>query len=126
MSPSRASKLKLMYQNNTLASYDSCVNDDVEAIGSTGDNAVFAYIAGGFLDAATIRLNNYLIDGQYSLNQNDTYAMMELCSYEYATYGESCNSDWERLMGGQVQANSVGCSRRRNGRALSILSTWNM
>ena len=82
-------------QNNTLASYDSCLNDDVAAIGSTGDDAVFAYIAGGFLDAATNRLNGYLINGQYSFNQNDTYAMMELCSYEYATFGGCYWSVWQ-------------------------------
>lgn len=81
-------------ENNTLASYDSCINDNVAAIGYTGDAAVFTYIANGFLSAATDRLNQYLVDGQYSLNDNDTYAMMNLCPFEYAAYGEcQCGRD---------------------------------
>ena len=79
-------------ENNTLASYDSCITDNVEAIGYTGDAAVFKYIANGFLDAATARLNGYLVDGAYSLNANDTYAMMDLCPFEYAAYGGSSPS----------------------------------
>jgi hypothetical protein len=75
-------------ENDTLASYDGCINDNTADIGYTGDAAVFTYIANGFLDEATDRLNNYLDNGAYSLTQNDTYAMMNLCPFEYAAYGE--------------------------------------
>ncbi len=82
-----AFRIKLIKQNNTLASHDSRTKDAVAAIGETGEDAVFACIAGGFLDTAAERVNGSLVDGDYSFNQNDTYAMMEICGFGYAAFG---------------------------------------
>ncbi len=32
-------------------------------------------------------MNGSLVDGDYSFNQNDTYAMMEICGFGYAAFG---------------------------------------
>ncbi|KAK4704915.1 hypothetical protein P7C70_g1287, partial [Phenoliferia sp. Uapishka_3] len=72
--------------NDTLAL--DCVNSDVAAIGYTGDDAVFEFIP-LYLQEATERMNNYLVNGAISFNVNDTYAMQSICTYEYATFGDS-------------------------------------
>ena len=74
--------------NNTLGADNSCTNDDVSAIGDLGEDMTQPFIDSGFFDAATDRLNNLLVNGEYSFTPNDTYTMMELCAYEYAAYGE--------------------------------------
>ncbi|KAI5476531.1 hypothetical protein MNV49_007541 [Pseudohyphozyma bogoriensis] len=65
-----------------------CENSDIPAIGYTGDDYVFDFIP-LYLTEATERFNNYLADGPYSFNVNDTYAMQSICTYEYVTFGDS-------------------------------------
>jgi hypothetical protein len=59
-------------ENNTLASYDSCFNDN-NALGSLGDDNLFTYIP-KYLGPATARLQKFAPQG-FTLNVNDTYAM---------------------------------------------------
>ncbi|KAG8871404.1 hypothetical protein FRB97_008719 [Tulasnella sp. 331] len=85
-------------ENNTLASYDSCSNSKVEAIGNLGDSYVFKYIP-LYLTAATNRLNAYT--GGNKFTTNDTYAMQSICAYEYNALGSSdfcglfTEAEWE-------------------------------
>lgn len=74
-------------ENNTLASYDSCLNSADEVIGYLGDSDLFTYLP-KYLEAATKRLQNYAPSG-FKLNTNDTYAMQSICAYEYAYIGMS-------------------------------------
>jgi hypothetical protein len=74
-------------ENNTLASYDSCFNDDVDGIGDIGDNDVYNYIP-VYLTAATARLQAYAPAG-FTFNTNDTYAMQSICAYENGYIGMS-------------------------------------
>ena len=46
-------------ENNTLASYDSCANDNVDSIGYIGDPDLFSYIP-RYLSDATKRLQQYV------------------------------------------------------------------
>jgi hypothetical protein len=64
-------------ENNTLASYDSCFNDN-EPLGSSGDDDVFTYLP-KYLGAATKRLQKYAPSG-FTFNYNDTYAMQSICA----------------------------------------------
>ena len=70
-----------------MASYDSCANDNIPALGYIGDAAVFAYIP-LYLQDATARIANYIADG-FQLTVNDTYAMQSICAYETAALGSS-------------------------------------
>lgn len=74
-------------ENNTLASYDSCFNSDVDPIGFIGDYDLFTYLP-KYLGAATKRLQAYAPSG-FTLNVNDTYAMQSICAYEYNYLGIS-------------------------------------
>ncbi|KAI9667923.1 MAG: hypothetical protein M1821_000743 [Bathelium mastoideum] len=74
-------------ENNTLASYDSCFNDDEPLVGSLGDYDLYPYIA-KYLPAATARLQKYAPEG-FTLNTNDTYAMQSICAYETNYIGSS-------------------------------------
>jgi len=74
-------------ENNTLASYDSCFNDDVEGIGDLGDLDLFTYLP-KYLTAATSRLQKYA-PTDFVLTVNDTYAMQSICAYENAYIGMS-------------------------------------
>jgi hypothetical protein len=74
-------------ENNTLASYDSCFNDNDAVIGYLGDSDLFVYIP-KYLGAATKRLQAYAPTG-FTLNVNDTYAMQSICAYETAYIGTS-------------------------------------
>ena len=78
-------------ENNTLASYDSCFNDNVPAIGYIGDDDVYTYIP-IYLKNATARLQEYAPSG-FQLTTNDTYAMQSICAYESGYVGSSdfCN-----------------------------------
>lgn len=67
-------------ENNTLASYDSCFNDNLDAIGYLGDDDLFTYIP-KYLTQATQRLQRYA-PPSFKLNTNDTYAMQSICAYE--------------------------------------------
>jgi hypothetical protein len=73
-------------ENNTLASYDSCFNDN-DALGSIGDDELFTYLP-LYLGAATQRLQQYAPPG-FTFNYNDTYAMQSICAYEYNYIGSS-------------------------------------
>ncbi|KAG8982798.1 hypothetical protein FRB94_007850 [Tulasnella sp. JGI-2019a] len=85
-------------ENNTLASYDSCPNINIPAIGYLGDSYVFKYIP-LYLGAATNRLNAYT--GGNKFTANDTYAMQSICAYEYNALGSSkfcglfTEAEWE-------------------------------
>jgi hypothetical protein len=74
-------------ENNTLASYDSCFNDDEAPTGQLGDLDVEAYIP-KYLKAATARMQKHAPSG-FTFNANDTYAMQSLCAYEMAYIGSS-------------------------------------
>jgi Histidine phosphatase superfamily (branch 2) len=74
-------------ENNTLASYDSCFNDNDATIGYLGDLDLFTYLP-KYLTAATSRLQRYAPAG-FTLNVNDTYAMQSICAYEYGYIGMS-------------------------------------
>ncbi|KUJ23822.1 putative phytase [Mollisia scopiformis] len=74
-------------ENNTLASYDSCFNDDDAVIGYLGDDDLFTYLP-KYLGAATARLQKYAPSG-FTFNYNDTYAMQSICAYEYNYIGMS-------------------------------------
>lgn len=66
-------------ENNTLASYDACLNDWEEDIGYIGDLDVMNYL--WYLDDATARMQQYAPEG-FEFNNNDTYAMQSICAYE--------------------------------------------
>lgn len=60
-------------ENNTLASYDVCVNDYDDILGYLGDLDGMVYV-GKYLKAATARLQAYAPQG-YTFTTNDTFAM---------------------------------------------------
>lgn len=68
-------------ENNTLASYDSCFNDDNAFNGDIGDRDMFGEYVPMYLKAATARLQQHAPAG-FTLNVNDTYAMQSICAYE--------------------------------------------
>ncbi len=72
-------------ENNTLASYDSCYNDNTDAIGFNGDSDVFLY-SSNYLKAATARMQQYAPSG-FTMSTNDTYAMQSICAYESNYFG---------------------------------------
>lgn len=74
-------------ENNTLASYDSCLNEAAEPVVGMGDLDLETYIP-VYLAAATARLAAHVPAG-YPWTVNDTYAMQSLCAYETAFLGES-------------------------------------
>lgn len=74
-------------ENNTLASYDSCFNDNVDSIGYIGDGDVYTYIP-IYLADATVRMNAYAPTG-FQFTTNDTYAMQSICAYEMEYIGSS-------------------------------------
>jgi hypothetical protein len=78
-------------ENDTLASYDSCFNDDDAVIGYLGDSNLFTYLP-KYLGAATKRMQKYAPSG-FTFTVNDTYAMQSICAYEYNYIGMSdfCN-----------------------------------
>jgi hypothetical protein len=78
-------------ENNTLASYDSCINTGDAIIGYLGDLTLENYIP-TYLAAAAARLTKYAPAG-ITLTPNDTYAMQSLCAYETGFIGASsfCN-----------------------------------
>ncbi|KAM3084452.1 hypothetical protein ACMFMF_001808 [Clarireedia jacksonii] len=74
-------------ENNTLASYDSCFNDNLAGIYDIGDSDVYTYLP-KYLGNATARLQKYAPAG-FKFNYNDTYAMQSICAYENAYIGMS-------------------------------------
>lgn len=74
-------------ENNTLASYDSCFNDDDAVIGYLGDDDLFTYIP-KYLKNATARIQQYAPSG-FTFTTNDTYAMQSICAYEMGYLGQS-------------------------------------
>ncbi|KAF4634281.1 hypothetical protein G7Y89_g3829 [Cudoniella acicularis] len=74
-------------ENDTLASYDSCFNDNDDTIGYLGDDDLFTYIP-KYLGPATARLQKDAPSG-FTFNVNDTYAMQSICAYEYNYIGMS-------------------------------------
>lgn len=74
-------------ENNTLASYDSCFNDDVNPIGELGDLDLLNYLH-VYLPAATKRMNQHAPKG-FTFNVNDTYAMQSICAYEMGFISQS-------------------------------------
>lgn len=69
-------------ENNTLASYDSCANYNINPIGELGDLNLLNYVE-LYLRNATIRMQQYAPPG-FSFTVNDTYAMQSICAYEMA------------------------------------------
>lgn len=74
-------------ENDTLASYDACANDNIEVIGSLGDLDLEGYLP-IYLGAATARMNQYAPAG-FTFSLNDTYAMQSICAYEMGYIGMS-------------------------------------
>jgi len=74
-------------ENNTLASYDSCLNDNNSPIGDLGDLDLESYIE-IYLKDATARFQQYAPSG-FTFNANDTYAMQSICAYESGYIGIS-------------------------------------
>lgn len=77
-------------ENNTLASYDSCSNDENDGPGNggdLGDQDVIAYIP-RYLSNATARMQTYAPPG-FIFNTNHSYAMQSICAYETAYLGDS-------------------------------------
>jgi hypothetical protein len=75
-------------ENNTLASYDSCYEDDIATVGYIGDSDMFFQYVPLYIKDATARMNQYAPQG-FSFNDNDTYAMQSICAYENAYIGMS-------------------------------------
>lgn len=74
-------------ENNTLASYDSCINEAGNPIVEMGDLDLETYIP-KYLATATQRLKQYVPSG-FDWTVNDTYAMQSICAYETAYIGDS-------------------------------------
>ena len=74
-------------ENNTLASYDSCFNDNDATIGYLGDDDLLKYIP-LYLANATARMQQHAPAG-FAFNTNDTYAMQSICAYETGYIGMS-------------------------------------
>jgi len=68
------------FENNTLASYDSCFIDYDATIGYLGDLDAFVYIP-KYLETATKRMQQYAPLG-FTFTTNDTFAMQSICAYE--------------------------------------------
>lgn len=77
-------------ENNTLASYDSCFNDDYDVPGFLGDSDVLSYIP-RYLKPATARMQKNAPAG-FTFNVNDTYAMQSICAYENGYLGRGMSS----------------------------------
>jgi hypothetical protein len=89
-------------ENNTLASYDSCANNNDEPIVDMGDQDVIKYVA-IYLSGAMGKLQQYAPSG-FTFNVNDTYAMQSICAYE--------TDSWV------LQTSVVICSQQMRGLAL--------
>jgi len=76
-------------ENDTLASYDSCFNDNLSGIGDLGDLDLYLYIP-RYLQNATARLQAYVPRG-FNLTTNDTYAMQSICAYEEVCLFSYCH-----------------------------------
>ncbi|EXJ76614.1 uncharacterized protein A1O5_01122 [Cladophialophora psammophila CBS 110553] len=74
-------------ENNTLASYDSCFNDNNPVTGYLGDLDLLSYLP-LYLSSAQSRLSQYVPSG-FNLTINDTYAMQSICAYESNYLGRS-------------------------------------
>jgi hypothetical protein len=74
-------------ENNTLASYDSCFNDNDIPIEDLGDLDLLNYLS-IYLETATARMQAYAPAG-FTFNVNDTYAMQSICAYETGFLGFS-------------------------------------
>lgn len=74
-------------ENNTLAAYDSCINEWNYPVDEMGDLDLLTYIP-KYLASATQRLQQYIPSG-FDWTTNDTYAMQSICAYEVAYIGES-------------------------------------
>ena len=74
-------------ENNTLASYDSCFNDNDDPTGELGDLDLLTYIP-IYLKSATARMQQYAPAG-FTFTTNDTYAMQSICAYENGYIGQS-------------------------------------
>ncbi|EXJ60560.1 hypothetical protein A1O7_04713 [Cladophialophora yegresii CBS 114405] len=74
-------------ENNTLASYDSCFNDNNDVPGYIGDLDLLSYLS-VYLPGAQSRLSQY-VPGDFNLTMNDTFALQTLCAYETNYIGRS-------------------------------------
>ncbi|KAK3678509.1 hypothetical protein LTR78_001806 [Recurvomyces mirabilis] len=74
-------------ENNTLASYDSCFEDDLQSSDLGDLDLLFQYVP-LYITPATARLNAYVPAG-FKFNNNDTYAMQSICAYENGYIGQS-------------------------------------
>ncbi|KND91048.1 3-phytase A [Tolypocladium ophioglossoides CBS 100239] len=74
-------------ENNTLASYDSCFNDNSDANSDIAAQHQDAYKK-NYLRAAVHRLQAHAPSG-FTFTYQDAYAMQMTCAYEYAFIGMS-------------------------------------
>lgn len=79
------------YENNTLASYDSCFEDDLQSYDLGDQDLLFQYVP-LYINDSTARVNAYAPAG-FTFTNNDTYAMQSICAYENGFIGMSdfCN-----------------------------------
>ncbi|KAK4943678.1 hypothetical protein LTR10_016775 [Elasticomyces elasticus] len=75
-------------ENNTLASYDSCFNDNNDPEGFLGDHDLMSEYVPLYLATATNRMAQYVPSG-FNWTVNDTYAMQSICAYETNYLGRS-------------------------------------
>lgn len=78
-------------ENNTLASYDSCFNDNLAANGYNAAQYQDRYKK-IYLRSAVYRLQKFAPAG-FSFDYKDLYAMQTTCAYEYAFIGASAYCD---------------------------------
>ncbi|EMC99773.1 hypothetical protein BAUCODRAFT_145151 [Baudoinia panamericana UAMH 10762] len=74
-------------ENNTLASYDSCFEDDLQSADLGDQDLIHQYVP-LYIGAATQRMQQYAPAG-FTFTVNDTYAMQSICAYETAYIGMS-------------------------------------
>ncbi|KAL1657026.1 hypothetical protein SLS61_000066 [Didymella pomorum] len=74
-------------ENNTLASYDSCFEDDLQSSDLGDLDLLFQYVP-LYIGDATKRMNQYAPKG-FTFTNNDTYAMQSICAYETGYLGQS-------------------------------------
>jgi hypothetical protein len=97
-------------ENNTLASYDSCYEDDLQSV-DLGDLDLFFQYVPLYIKNATARMNQYAPEG-FTFNDNDTYAMQSICAYENGYIGQSefCTLFTEEEWQGFEQTLDIGRS----------------
>lgn len=96
-------------ENNTLASYDSCFNDNNDDNLGMTNNFISNYTE-LYLKHAVKRLQGHSPKG-FTLNHTDVFEMQNICAYEYAFVGMSdfCNLFTKEEWDGFANALDIEC-----------------